>query len=95
MSSNDVSKQDQEIVFSCKSSKYAHPLVLFNNVPVKRYSIQKHLAIHLDEKLNFNQHVKKKITKANNGNGVIKKLSNNTPPEMHCLLFTNYLQDHI
>lgn len=55
MSSNDVSKQDQEVVFSCKSSKYAHPLVLFNNVPVKKYSIQKYLAIHLDEELNFNQ----------------------------------------
>ena len=32
----DVSKQAQEIVFSRKSHKFAHPPVLFNNVPVKR-----------------------------------------------------------
>ena len=66
--SPDVSKQTQEVVFSCKSHKLAHPPVFFNNVPVKRCSIQKHLGIHLDEKLNFN-HCVKKITKANKGTG--------------------------
>ena len=40
ISSNpDVSKQAQDIVFSCKSHKLAHSPVLFNNVPVKRCSI--------------------------------------------------------
>ena len=63
----DVSKQTQEVVFSRKSHKLAHPTVFFNNVPVKRCSIQKHLGFHLDEKLNFNHHVKEKITKANKG----------------------------
>ena len=67
----DVSKQAQEVIFSRKSHKLAHPPVIFNNVPVKRCSIQKHLGIHLDEKLNFNHHVKDKITKANKGVGVI------------------------
>ena len=58
-----------------KSHKLAHPPVLLNNVPVKRCSIQKHLGIHLDEKLNFSHLVKKdKITKANKVIGVIKKL---------------------
>ena len=46
----DVSKQTQEVVFSHKSHKLAHPPVLFNNVPAKRYSIQKNLGIHLHEK---------------------------------------------
>ena len=59
----DVSKQVQVVVFSHKSHKLAHPSVLFNNVPVKRCSIQKHLGIHLDEKLNFNRHVKEKSLK--------------------------------
>ena len=61
----DVSKQAQEVVVSQKNYKLAHPPVLFNNVPVKRCSIQKKLGIHLDEKLNFNNHVKEKITKEN------------------------------
>ena len=75
----DVSKQAQEVVFSCKCHKLAHAPVLFNNVPVKRCSIQKHLGIHLDKKLNFNHHVKEKITKANKGIGVNKKVSNTLP----------------
>ena len=58
----NVSKQAQEVVFSRKSHKLAHPAVLFNNVSVKRCSIQKYLGIHLDEKLNFKHHVKEKIS---------------------------------
>ena len=72
----DVSKQAQEVVFSHKSHKLAHPPVIFNNVlmfPLKRCFIQKQLGIHLDEKLNFNHHVKENITKANKGTGMIKK----------------------
>ena len=72
----DVSKQAQEVAVSQKSHRLAHPPVLFNNVPVKRCSIQKNLGIHLDEKLNFNNHVKGKITKENKGIGVIKRLGN-------------------
>ena len=48
---SDVSKQAQEVVFSRKSHNLAHPPVIFNNVPVKRCSIQKHFGIHLDFKL--------------------------------------------
>ena len=61
---------------SQKSHRLAHPPVLFNNVPVKRCSIQKNLGIQLDEKLNFNNHVKGKITKENKGIEVIKRLGN-------------------
>ena len=35
----DVSKQVQEVVFSCKTDKLADPPVLFNNVPIKRWVI--------------------------------------------------------
>ena len=46
MASNpDVLKKVQEAVFSRKSHKLAYPPALFNNVPVKRCSIQKHLGI--------------------------------------------------
>ena len=75
----DISKQAQEVVFSRKSHKLAHPPVFFNNAPVKRCSIRKHLGFHLDKMLNLNHHVKEKITKANKGTGVIKKLSNILP----------------
>ena len=91
----DVSKQAQEVVFSCKSHKLAHPPVIFNNVPVKRCSIQKHLGIHLDEKLNFNHHVKEKITKANKGIGVIKKLSNTLPRDALLTIYKYFVRPHL
>ena len=56
----EVIKQTQERVFSCKSQKATHPTVYFNNSPVTQSSSQKHLGIHLDEKLNFIHHIKEK-----------------------------------
>ena len=91
----DVSKQAQEVVFSRKSHKLAHPPVFFNNVPVKRCSIQKHLGFHLDEKLNFNHHVKEKITKANKGIGVIKKLSNILPRDALFTIYKSFVRPHL
>ena len=55
-------------------SKSSHPQISFNNVPVSCASFQKHLGICLDEKLNFNHHIKGKMTKAMKGIGVIKRL---------------------
>ena len=40
---------------------------------------QKHLGIHLDEKLDFNAHIKEKISKAYKGIGIIKKLQSKLP----------------
>ena len=91
----DVSKQAKEVVFSSKSYKLAHPPVHFNNVPVKRCSIQKHLSIHLDEKLNFNHHVKEKTTKANKGIGVIKKLSNIFPRNALLTIYKSFVGPHL
>ena len=68
----DLSKQVQEIVFSCKTHKISHPKVNFNNSPVVESTYQKHLGLHLDEKLNFSHHIKEKISKAYKGTRVIK-----------------------
>ena len=91
----NVSKQAQEARFSHKSHKLAHPPAFFNNVPVKRCSIQKHLGFHLDEKLNFNHHVKEKITKANKGIGVIKKLSNVLPRDALLTIYKSFVRPHL
>ena len=68
----DLNKQSQEVTFSRKITKSSHPQISFNNVPVSRASFQKHLGIYLDEKLNFNYHIKEKMTKAMKGMVVIK-----------------------
>ena len=91
----DVSKEAQEVIFSRKSHKLAHPPVIFTNVPVKRCFIQKHLGIHLDEKLNSNHHAKEKITKANKGIRVIKKLSNTLPRDALLTICKSFVRPHL
>ena len=71
----DLSKQAQEVIFSRKTNKINHPTITFNTVPVARAPCQKHLGLYLDEKLNFNHHINVKISKANKGIGIIKRLS--------------------
>ena len=82
----------------CSLAKAINLLILqffFSNVPVKRCSIQKHLGFHLDEKLNFNHHVKEKITKANKGIGVIKKLSNILPKDALFTIYKSFVRQHL
>ena len=71
----DKSKQAQEIILSRKTQQVIHLPTIFNNMPVVlscscqlfSCSCQKHLGIYLDEKLNFSNHIKEKISKANKG----------------------------
>ena len=55
-------------------TKSSHPQISFNNVLLSRASFEKHLVIYLDEKLNFYHHIKKKMSKAMKGIGVIKRI---------------------
>ena len=53
----DTSKQAQEVIFSRKVKVTAHPRLVFNNNPAHETATQKHLAMFLDFKLNFQEHV--------------------------------------
>ena len=63
----DLFKQAQEIFFSGKTLKPAHPAIHFSDAPVANGNVQNHLGLFLDEKLNFNQHMKEKLAKAMKG----------------------------
>ena len=56
----DVSKQAQEVIFSKNNQNLFHPTVLFNNIPAQCSTVQKHLCVYLDEKLNFNTYITEK-----------------------------------
>ena len=53
MFSPDLTKQAQEDIFSRKTVKPFHPEVFFNEVPLEHSVSQKHLGLHLDQKLDF------------------------------------------
>ena len=65
-------------------TELSHPQIYFDNVLVSRVSFQKHLEIYLDEKLNFNYHIKEKITKVMKAIGAIRRLRKILP--RHSLL---------
>ena len=71
----DASKQAQEIVFSRKAIASNHKNVYFNNIPVIRENIRKHLGLFLDfdSKLSFLDHINKNINKAAKGVNVMKE----------------------
>ena len=70
-----------------KFNKTLHPNLVFNLNPVNQLSNQKHLGMILDNKLNFNEHINEKVTKANKGIGIIRKLRPCLP--------RSFLTDHL
>ena len=77
--SSDLNKQAQEVMFSRKLYKSSHPKIFFNNAPVFCANWQNHSGMYLDETLNFNLHIKKKMSKALKGIGIIKKFNKRLP----------------
>ena len=62
----DPNKHAQEIIFSKKKTASLHPVVHFDNRPVKSTQIHKHLEIMLDSNLSYEHHIKSilcKVTK--------------------------------
>ena len=71
------------------------PTVLLSNIPVQRSTFQKHLGVYLDEKLNFNTDITKKIGKASKGIGVIKKLFKNLPRNAILTIYKSFVRPHL
>ena len=84
----EVTKQAQEAVLYHESQRVTHPTVYFNNSTVTQSSSQKHLGIHLGEKLNFIHHIKEKSYKTNKGVGVIKILKSQNLRDQQVVLVT-------
>ena len=91
----DLSKQAQEVIFSRKTIKISHPSLAFNTVPVARTTCQKQLGLYLDEKLSFSDHINAKISKANKGIGIIKKLSNTLPRNSLLTIYKSFIRPHL
>ena len=71
------------------------PTVLFNSIPVQRSTFRKHLGVYLDEKLNFNTDITKKISKARKGIGVIKKLFKSLPRNALLSIYKSFVRPHL
>ena len=86
----DPQKQAVELAFSRKKIEIDHPVILFNNIPVKRVVEHKHLGIILDSKLSFSAHIKSAISKTRKGIGLLKYLSKYLPT---CCVYARAAED--
>ena len=69
----DLTKQAPEVIFSRKTKKLLHPYLSFNDIPIKNSISQKHLALTLDVKLNFVEHIKNITQKISKTIGLLRK----------------------
>ena len=51
--------------------------------------------MYLDETLNFNLHIKEKMSKALKGIGIIKKLSRNLPQHSLVTIYKSFVRPHL
>ena len=91
----DPTKQATEVIFSRKNKPVNHPTLYFNNSPVTSAPFQKHLGLFLDEKLTFGHHVNEKISKANKGIGLIKRLYSYLPRNSLLSIYKSFIRPHL
>ena len=91
----DLTKQAQEVIFYRKTVKSFYSQVFFNEVPVERSVSQKHLGLHLDQKLDFSKHINEKISKVQKGISVIEKLYNILPRNALLTVYKPFVRPHL
>ena len=67
----------------------------FNNSVIASTSSQKHLGLILDQKLTFTHHLNEKISKANKGIGIIRKLYFYLPRKSLLTIYKSFVRPHL
>ena len=91
----DPNKQATEVVFSRRRKPDNHPALYFNDAPVTTAPFQKHLGLFLDKKLTFGHHLNEKISKANKGIGLIKRLYSYLPRKSLLNIYKSFIRPHL
>ena len=91
----DARKQAVEVIFSRKNKAVDHPVIVFNNTPVKVVDEHKHLGMFLDSKLSLSTHIKEVISKTRKGIGMLKYLSRYLPRHTLNELYKQYVRPHL
>ena len=91
----DPSKQAQEVIFSRKCTKEDHPPIYFSDIAVTQTMVQKHIGMYLDEKLNYNTHIKEKLSKVYKGIGLLRNLSNKRSRQALVTIYKVFIRPHL
>ena len=91
----DTSKEAQKMVFSHEKIKTTHGTIFFNNLPIVKENVQKHLDLLRDTKLKFLIHLNEKIKKANKGISITKKLKLPLPRSTLITIYKSFVRPHL
>ena len=72
----DPNKQAREVIFYRKLNKPNYPYLNFNNAVAILSTTYKYLGMTLDTKLDFQEHLKDKLSKISKTTGLLRKLQN-------------------
>ena len=91
----DPNKQAQDVIFSRKLNKPSHPSLNFNNTVVIQSTTLKHLGMILDTKLDFQEHLKDKLSKISKTIGLLRKLQKilTRPPLL--TIYKSFIRPHL
>ena len=93
--SADLSKQAQEVIFSRKYTKEDYPPIYFNDITVTKITVQMHIGMYLDEKVNYNTHIKEKLSKVYKGIGLLRNLTNKLPRQALVTIYKEFIRPHL
>ena len=89
------SKQEQELIFTCKVKKVAHPPIFFNNKPVQQVSSQKHLDLILDTSLTLDELIRAITSKFNKSISLLRKLNNRLSRSSLITIYQSFLRPYL
>ena len=72
-----------------------HFVLTFDNSPVIKTTHHKDLGLFLDEKLNFKEHLKEKMSKVYKGIAVLRKLQNIIPRNSLLTIHKSFIRSHL
>ena len=93
--SPDPSKQAQEVIFSCRIKKASPPVLMFNNNHVIQTPYLKHPGSILDERLNFDEHLRYIANKVNTSIGLIWELLKCLPIRSLVTIHKSFIKTHL
>ena len=91
----DPTKQAQELFFSRKVQMINHSPLFFNQNVVRQTSLQKHLGMYLDSKLDLSEHLKTIFQKTNKTIGLLRKLQNLLPRAPVLTIYKSFIRPHL
>ena len=91
----DPSKQAQEVIFSKKYAKEDHPATYFSDMLVTPTTIEKQIGVYLDEKLNYNTHIKEKLSKVYKGIVLLRNFFNKLPRQALVTIYKAFIRPHL